>query len=78
MDANTLEAEWKVRESFYPSETHKSTLEDEIKGADELYYKFINEQEQKASTAANAQQQQQQGDTKPEGLRGVIFKRDER
>ena len=80
MDASKLTEETKRKEeeearaSFYPkAETHKSTLEAEIKGADELYYKFVKEQKQKASTAP----QQQKGDTKPEGLKGVLFKRDE-
>lgn len=81
MDASQLakakkDEEARIRASFYPAKNFKSTLEDDIIDADRLYNDFKNEQEQKASTAANAQQQQQ-GDTKPEGLRGVVFKRDE-
>ena len=80
MDANDLQKraradEQKVRASFHPYEIHKSTLEDEIKGADELYYNFIIEQQQQQQKASTAPQQQK-GDTKPEGLRGVVFKRD--
>jgi hypothetical protein len=70
MDANSLknQDEEARRRALY--------LQDEIKDADKIYYKF--KQEQKAATAANAPQQPQ-GDTKPEDLdllKGIVFKRD--
>jgi hypothetical protein len=69
MDANYFQEkdEEARRRALYPDvKIFESTLEHEIKGANELYYNFLKEQ--KAATAANAQQQQK-GDTKPEGLK---------
>lgn len=64
-----------ARALLYPVEYAKSTLQDEIAGADDLYYKFIREQPATVANAATAPQQPQ-GDTKPDSLKGIVFKRD--
>lgn len=67
-----------ARALLYPVKFFESTLKNEIADADKIYYKFIREQPATVATAANAATapQQPQGDTKPDSLKGIVFKRD--